>query len=162
MSTGNPNPSLCSAYHRGVSPGTLTFTYKGDAAVIKNFSDHSANERTYLAWIRTAIAVMVFGFVIEKFNIFRLSLTQELGKPLPSPPIASGYDAQLLGVGLVILGIGMIMVATVRFIHFKRQIDNVTQQTSASVLAEVLLALLLSLLGLFLLMYLSHLLRGYW
>ena len=143
-------------------PAPSTFTYKGDAVVIKNFSDHSANERTYLAWIRTAIAVMVFGFVIEKFNIFRLSLTQELGKPLPSLPTASGYDAQLLGVGLVILGIGMIMVATVRFIHFKRQIDNVTQQTSASALAEVLLALLLSLLGLFLLMYLSHLLRGYW
>ncbi|MEQ9123689.1 MAG: DUF202 domain-containing protein, partial [Alphaproteobacteria bacterium] len=29
--------------------------------MLKNFSDHSANERTFLAWVRTAIAVMAFG-----------------------------------------------------------------------------------------------------
>jgi len=33
--------------------------------MIKNFSDHAANERTFLAWVRTAIAVMAFGFLVE-------------------------------------------------------------------------------------------------
>jgi putative membrane protein len=123
--------------------------------MIKNFSDHSANERTYLAWIRTAIAVMAFGFVIEKFQLFLFSLAQEIGKPLP--PAAGSHEARLLGMGLVTLGMGMMIVATVRFLYLKRQIDDTARQTVASTRAEVLLTLLLSLLGLFLLLYLSHL-----
>ncbi len=31
--------------------------------MIQRFSDHSANERTFLAWVRTAIAMMAFGFL---------------------------------------------------------------------------------------------------
>ena len=38
--------------------------------MIKRYSDHAANERTFLAWVRTAIAVMAFGFIIEKFDLF--------------------------------------------------------------------------------------------
>jgi hypothetical protein len=38
--------------------------------MIRNFSDHSANERTFLAWVRTAIAVMAFGFLVKKFDLF--------------------------------------------------------------------------------------------
>jgi putative membrane protein len=44
------------------------------AAMIRGYSDHAANERTFLAWLRTSIAVIAFGFVIEKFNIFVLTL----------------------------------------------------------------------------------------
>ena len=29
-----------------------------------------ANERTFLAWIRTSIGIMAFGFVVERFSIF--------------------------------------------------------------------------------------------
>src|ERR1700732_3687524 len=43
------------------------------AAMIGGYSDHAANERTFLAWVRTGIAVIVFGFVIEKFNLFLLT-----------------------------------------------------------------------------------------
>ena len=38
--------------------------------MIKRYSDHAANERTFLAWVRTAIAVMAFGFLIERFDLF--------------------------------------------------------------------------------------------
>jgi putative membrane protein len=38
--------------------------------MIRNFSDHAANERTFLAWVRTAIAVMAFGFLVAKFDLF--------------------------------------------------------------------------------------------
>jgi putative membrane protein len=34
------------------------------------FRDHSANERTLLAWIRTGIALMAFGFAIARFGLF--------------------------------------------------------------------------------------------
>src|SRR5947208_7911033 len=39
-------------------------------SMIKRYSDHAANERTFLAWVRTAIAVMAFGFIIERFDLF--------------------------------------------------------------------------------------------
>ena len=32
--------------------------------MIRNFGDHAANERTFLAWVRTSIAVMAFGFLV--------------------------------------------------------------------------------------------------
>ena len=38
--------------------------------MIERYSDHAANERTFLAWVRTAIAVMAFGFLVEKFDLF--------------------------------------------------------------------------------------------
>jgi hypothetical protein len=43
------------------------------AAMIRSYSDHAANERTFLAWLRTSIAVIAFGFVVEKLNLFALT-----------------------------------------------------------------------------------------
>jgi putative membrane protein len=40
--------------------------------MIRGYSDHAANERIFLAWVHTGIAVIAFGFVIEKFNLFVL------------------------------------------------------------------------------------------
>ncbi|HTT80266.1 MAG TPA: DUF202 domain-containing protein [Stellaceae bacterium] len=42
--------------------------------MIRGCSDHAANERTFLAWVRTGIAVVAFGSVIEKFNLFLQTL----------------------------------------------------------------------------------------
>src|SRR5260370_16641069 len=42
--------------------------------MIRGYSDHAANERTFLAWVRTGIAVIAFGFVIEKLNLFVLTM----------------------------------------------------------------------------------------
>jgi len=42
--------------------------------MITGYSDHAANERTFLAWVRTGLAMIAFGFVIEKFNLFLLAI----------------------------------------------------------------------------------------
>ena len=42
--------------------------------MIRDYSDHAANERTFLAWLRTSIAVIAFGFVVEKLNLLALTL----------------------------------------------------------------------------------------
>jgi putative membrane protein len=42
--------------------------------MIRGYRDHVANERTFLAWVRTGIAVIAFGFVIEKFSLFVLTV----------------------------------------------------------------------------------------
>jgi len=37
--------------------------------MIANYTDHAANERTFLAWIRTGLAVAAFGFFLVKLNV---------------------------------------------------------------------------------------------
>ena len=53
------------------------------STIMGSFTDHSSNERTFLAWLRTGIAVVAFGFVVEKFNLFITALgstNSELGE----------------------------------------------------------------------------------
>ena len=38
--------------------------------MVERYSDDPANERTFLAWVRTAIAIAAFGFLAEKFDLF--------------------------------------------------------------------------------------------
>ena len=42
-------------------------------------ADHMANERTFLAWIRTSLGIIAFGFVIERFGLF----IRQMGLILP-------------------------------------------------------------------------------
>lgn len=118
--------------------------------MIKNFSDHSANERTFLAWVRTAIAVMAFGFLVEKFDLFLLYLTAD------KRVAAAGLDARIVGLGLVALGVIMVVIATIRFVVTERQIDAEASGRFHAVLLNLLLMSLLVMVGLFLLLYLSH------
>ena len=53
--------------------------------MIERYSDHAANERTFLAWIRTAIAVMAFGFLVERFDLFLQIAGQTLARRALSP-----------------------------------------------------------------------------
>jgi putative membrane protein len=42
---------------------------------VRNRRVHMANERTFLAWIRTSIGIMAFGFVVERFALFLKQVT---------------------------------------------------------------------------------------
>ncbi|MFZ3180231.1 MAG: DUF202 domain-containing protein, partial [Methylocystis silviterrae] len=42
--------------------------------MIRDYTNIAANERTFLAWVRTGIAVIALGFVIERFNLFLLTI----------------------------------------------------------------------------------------
>ncbi|MEK7197689.1 MAG: DUF202 domain-containing protein, partial [Nitrospirota bacterium] len=46
---------------------------------VRNRRVHMANERTFLAWIRTSIGIMAFGFVVERFSIFVKQVSYFLG-----------------------------------------------------------------------------------
>ena len=66
----------------------------------QHISDHLANERTALAWIRTAIAVMTLGVAINRFSLFLMEFHQVAPRAR-----ALNRHAETVGVGLVILGI---------------------------------------------------------
>ena len=92
--------------------------------MIRNFSDHAANERTFLAWVRTAIAVMAFGFLVAKFNLFLKIAAQSLavgGHPVAVP---GGGFGGVAGIVLILAGTVMVAVAAVRFVSTGRAIDS--------------------------------------
>lgn len=123
-------------------------------AVIKNFSDHAANERTFLAWVRTAIAVMAFGFLVERFDLFLALATRTLGgraPHLPNQPL--GHVAGLI---LIVAGIAMIVISALRFVLMGRMIDSATEHTHIGSRIDIALAAMLALLGGALFLYLAH------
>jgi putative membrane protein len=86
--------------------------------MISRYADHAANERTYLAWIRTAISVMIFGFLIEKFDLILSHTVNEKTGEFFQASIA----VELLGLVIFITGILITIFATVRFFRYKRYI----------------------------------------
>src|SRR5438445_11600240 len=88
--------------------------------MIRGYSDHAANERTFLAWVRTGIAVIAFGFVIEKFNLFVLTMANanslDAGRRLQLERL-SGPLGRYDGLALILLGGPLIVVEDTRFVR---------------------------------------------
>ncbi len=113
--------------------------------MIARFSDRAANERTYLAWVRTAIAVMALGFLVEKFDLFLEVATRTLeGRAAPVRHEAVGDVAGLL---LILLGGAMMAVATVRFREIAWEIDAVETMPAGGRRLDMAMVGMLLLLG---------------
>ena len=121
--------------------------------MIKRYTDHSANERTYLAWIRTSIAIMAFGFLIEKFDLFVSYIGKAIGDEEHFQPSLS---AELVGLGLFLVGVLIIVTATVRFFTYKRSIESDESIPYSVKRTNILLSSLMILLSLFLFGYMAH------
>jgi putative membrane protein len=117
--------------------------------MIRNFTEHSANERTFLAWLRTGIAVIAFGFVVEKFNLFILALTStaaaEIGRTVRTDRLA-GPLGRYEGLALMVVGIVLIAVAGVRFVRTTRLLDVDEPQEAGGVQTELIITVVLVLL----------------
>jgi putative membrane protein len=113
--------------------------------VLRNFSDHAANERTFLAWVRTAIAVMAFGFLVEKFDLFlRFAATAAAAHAVAGGQLRLG---EFTGLALMAMGLAIVVVATIRFLRTAREIDDALQHTDQGSRLDIALAALLFLLG---------------
>ena len=84
-------------------------------------ADYLANERTFLAWIRTSIALMGFGFVIVKFALFIRQITIALGEKATVP--SNRYSA-IIGVTMVVFGAVMATFAYLRYRNIEKQLTN--------------------------------------
>ncbi len=82
-------------------------------------SDYLANERTFLAWIRTSIAVMSLGFVVAKFSVW----LRELGTRIqPQAPLRTTGTSLPLGVGMMALGSVLAIAALMHYRAVNRAI----------------------------------------
>ena len=117
--------------------------------MIRGYSDHAANERTFLAWVRTGIAVIAFGFVIEKFNLFVLALTNtnslDAGRRLQLERL-SGPLGRYDGLALILLGIALVVISTTRFIRTGRLLDDQETHPIGGVRTELLFSTVLALI----------------
>jgi len=113
--------------------------------VINRYSDHAANERTFLAWVRTAIAVMAFGFLVEKFDLFLEVAARSLSGRQPS--VTSQLVGDVTGLLLILLGGAMMVIATLRFRQITRDIDAEQVQAVRGTGLDITLVLLILGLG---------------
>ncbi len=112
-------------------------------------SDHLANERTLLAWIRTSIAIIVFGFVVARFGIALRQLSALSGRsPAPGRLGASAY----LGAAFVAVGV---LFAAAAWVHYARTREAIEQNSFRPASpAGVILTIVVALFGLALIGYL--------
>jgi putative membrane protein len=123
--------------------------------MIRNFSDHAANERTFLAWVRTAIAVMAFGFLVAKFDLFLKIAARSLSGDRATVVTQGGGFGGAAGVVLILAGTLMVVLATVRFVRTGQAIDSADPGVD-SARVDLALAGVMVALGITLVLYLAH------
>jgi putative membrane protein len=123
--------------------------------MIRSYTDHAANERTFLAWVRTGITVMALGFVIERLDLFLASLA--LAAQDQEVPVTGQAEIHALSVSLVALGIALIVGSSYRFVDINRAIDDQAERPFRATLMPLGMALLLLAVGILLLLYLLRL-----
>ena len=94
--------------------------------MIANYTDHAANERTFLAWIRTGLAVAAFGFFLVKLDVLVDTVG---GGTLPRLPAADAYAfvvvaARYIGLAMVVTGVAIIARSSAGFERTRRAIDS--------------------------------------
>ena len=104
-----------------------------------NPSDHLANERTFLAWVRTSIGIMAFGFVGVKFSLFVKQISLILGKETVIHQ--TGYSG-ILGIVLVAIGTVVSVLSYMRYKQSEQQL-NTGDYKHSSLLITVLSSFIL-------------------
>jgi putative membrane protein len=107
--------------------------------------DHLANERTYLAWVRTGITVMALGFVVAKFGL----IVRELA---PSSVTLPSHVSSIVGIVLVLIGAILQGLALRRF--RKNRMDITQGKFRPDIGIENLTSSLMLLVSVMLIIYL--------
>jgi putative membrane protein len=111
--------------------------------------DHLANERTFLAWVRTGVATIIFGFAIGRFSIALREFMKLQGYKAVTPGFTTwlGIISAAGGVLLILAGLG-------RYRKTKMQLDSNTFEPAGFVVD--LVSYLLAIFGLVLAGYLAY------
>src|SRR5882762_11583756 len=127
---------------------------KKDASAVTRqraaLSDYLAAERTLLAWIRTGLALMGFGFVVARFGLFLQQL-----RLIDHAPPAPAYGVSLwFGTALIAVGVIVNLSSARRHVRLVRELDQGEPACSRSLTQAVATALFLALVGLAMATYL--------
>ncbi len=113
--------------------------------------DHLANERTFLAWVRTGVAVVVFGFAIGRFAI---AIRQWMAIQGPGHVVATSGVSVWFGTAAILGGVLVCVAGLVRYRRTREQIDAGNFQPAGFVID--LVGIVTALFGLALAAYLVY------
>jgi putative membrane protein len=97
---------------------------------------------------------IAFGFIVERLDLF-LAFASATSEKTGLPMTRSGFG-HVAGLVLIILGMGMIAIAAVRFVRTAREIDDARTHPGTGSRVDLALAALLFCLAGGLLFYLVH------
>jgi len=97
----------------------------------QNARDHLANERTLLAWIRTSIGIMAFGFVVVKFSLFIKQISLLTSKDIGIPQ--HGYSS-VIGILLVTAGAIILFLSFIKYRQTEKQLITESYQSSSKLI----------------------------
>jgi putative membrane protein len=110
-----------------------------------------AAERTLLAWLRTGLALMGFGFVVARFGLFLREIAA-IGH-VPVQLRATG-SSLWIGVGLIALGVAISLLASYEYYRFIQAAKSGLSYLPRTALLAVVVAVILALLGVVMAIYL--------
>lgn len=115
-----------------------------------------AAERTMLAWVRTGIALMGFGFVVARFGLFLRETAALQGR---ADTVQSTGHSLWAGISLVVIGVFVNVFSTMRHFKFRRRFERGEAFITPGGLGTLILTVLLALLGIAMTVYLLALSR---
>lgn len=110
-------------------------------------TDYLSNERTFLAWTRTGVALVALGFVVARFGLLLRELAQRAGATATAT--STQHGSSVLGAIIVALAAALLAVSYIRYRSIGRAIERGEYRDSRWLAATVtiitvLVALLLT------------------
>jgi putative membrane protein len=115
----------------------------------KKATEYLANERTFLAWIRTSIAVISLGFVIARFGVWLRELAARID---PKIEARSTQFSLLIGVAMMAFGSALTLLAAWRYRGINRAIARGEFQADRGLV--IIVAISVASLGVAMMVYL--------
>ena len=104
----------------------------------KRATEYLANERTFLAWVRTSVSIMSLGFVVAKFGLWLRELATRMD---PNIQARGSGTSVPIGLGMIALGGAIVLVAAWRFHTVNRQIDDGTVEADRGLVLAMTIAM---------------------
>lgn len=117
--------------------------------MIHRFEFRAANERTYRAWIRTALSIAAFGFIVDKFNLWA-------NAALDSRTVHAGFIFDHAGLSMLVVSLIVLLGSTIRLLATSKRIESDRECPWRYDLSDIILGTSLSAIALVAIILMVH------